>query len=85
MENKTVIIDEPANRIRRFTLNRPEKRNALNNEIRNELFDGLRKGDQDKEISVMIIRGSGEAFSAGYDLSQPNDAPNTAPMFFNLS
>jgi len=72
--NKTVIIDEPAGRIRRFTLNRPEKRNALNNEIRDELFAGLREGDQDKEISVMIIRGSGEAFSAGYDLSQPNEA-----------
>ncbi len=74
MANKTVIIDEPANRIRRFTLNRPKKRNALNDEIREELFNGLRNGDQDREISVMIIRGSGEAFSAGYDLSQSNHA-----------
>ena len=74
MANKTVIIDEPANRIRRFTLNRPKKRNALNDEIREELFNGLRDGDQDREISVMIIRGSGEAFSAGYDLSQSNHA-----------
>ena len=74
MPDETVIVDEPIQKVRRFTLNRPHKRNALNDEIRNELFEGLRKGDRDREISVMIIRGSGEAFSAGYDLSQPNHA-----------
>ena len=74
MTEAKVLVDEPAERIRRFTLNRPEKRNALNDEIREELFQQLRKGDRDKDISVMVIRGSGEAFSAGYDLSQPNHA-----------
>ena len=72
MPEQTVLIDKPEEKILRFTLNRPEKRNALNDEIRKELFEGLRQGDRDKEISVMIIRGAGEAFSAGYDLSQPN-------------
>ena len=43
--------------VRRFTLNRPEKRNALNDGIRKELFDGLREGDRDRSISVMIVRG----------------------------
>ncbi len=68
-----VAIDEPTERVRRFTLQRPEKRNALGNELRAELFDGLRAGDRDPDVSVMIIRGSGEAFSAGYDLSTPNE------------
>ena len=72
MPEQTVLIDKPEEKILRFTLNRPEKRNALNDEIRKELFEGLRQGDRDKETSVMIIRGAGEAFSAGYDLSQPN-------------
>ena len=72
MPEQTVLIDKPKEKILRFTLNRPEKRNALNDEIREELFDGLRQGDRDNETSVMIIRGAGEAFSAGYDLSQPN-------------
>jgi enoyl-CoA hydratase len=67
-----VLIDNPAEMVRRFTLNRPKKRNALNDDVRKELFDGLRDGDRDRSISVMIIRGSGEAFSAGYELSQPN-------------
>ena len=72
MTKSKVLTDQPSKKILRLTLNRPEKRNALNDEIRQELFDALRNGDRDKNISVMIIRGSGEAFSAGYDLSQPN-------------
>jgi len=68
----TVLVDDPHPRIRRLTLNRPDKRNALNDDVRRELFEALRGGDRDRDISVMIIRGSGEAFSAGYDLSQPN-------------
>ncbi len=72
MTESKVLTDQPSKKILRLTLNRPEKRNALNDEIRRELFDALRNGDRDKNISVMIIRGSGEAFSAGYDLSQPN-------------
>jgi len=67
-----VLIDEPAPRVRRFTLNRPEKRNALNDAIRGQLFDGLRAGDSSKDISVMIVRGAGSCFSAGYDLGAPN-------------
>ena len=72
MPSSNVIIDNPIDKVRRFTLNRPEKRNALNDSIREELFNGLRDGDRDRSISVMVIRGAGEAFSAGYDLSQPN-------------
>lgn len=71
-EEPAVLIDEPMDKVRRLTLNRPDKRNALGNEIREELFDALRAGDRDKSISVMIIRGSGPAFSAGYDLANPN-------------
>ncbi len=67
-----VLIDNPADHVRRFTLNRPDKRNAMNDDLRGELFAGLREGDSDRDVSVMIIRGSGPAFSAGYDLSQPN-------------
>ena len=67
-----LVIDDPAPKVRRFTLNRPEKRNALNDALRGALFDGLRAGDKDKNISVMIIRGAGSCFSAGYDLGSAN-------------
>jgi len=65
-------VDRPDERILRLTLNRPEKRNALSDELRASLFDALRTGDADPGVSVMIIRGAGPCFSAGYDLSRPN-------------
>jgi enoyl-CoA hydratase len=67
-----VVIDEPLPKVRRLTLNRPEKRNALSNELRAQLFAALRAGDADAGVSVMIIRGAGPCFSAGYDLGAPN-------------
>ena len=68
-----VLIDEPAPGVRRFTLNRPEKRNALNNPLRGALLEALRTGDADPNIRVMIIRGAGPSFSAGYDLGGGNE------------
>lgn len=67
-----LLVDRPGERILRLTLNRPEKRNSLSNELRSALFDALREGDADPDVSVMIIRGAGPCFSAGYDLSNPN-------------
>jgi len=58
--------------VRRLTLNRPEKRNALNNRLRAELLDALRAADADPTVSVSIVRGAGPCFSAGYDLSADN-------------
>ena len=72
MSAPVLIVDEPAPRIRRFTLNRPEKRNALNDDLRGALFEALRSGDKDRNVSVMIVRGAGSCFSAGYDLGSPN-------------
>lgn len=69
MADPVLLIDDPQPNIRRLTLNRPQKRNALNDELRGALFDALREADRDPGISVIIIRGAGSAFSAGYDLS----------------
>jgi enoyl-CoA hydratase len=67
-----LVIDDPLPRVRRLTLNRPEKRNALNNRLRAELFEALRTADADPGVSVSIVRGAGACFSAGYDLSADN-------------
>ena len=69
----TVLIDDPAPGVRRLTLNRPTKRNALSHRLRSELFAALRAGDADPEVRVMVIRGAGPCFSAGYDLAQDPD------------
>ena len=82
MDEPVLLVDDPAPKVRRFTLNRPAKRNALSDALRAALFDGLREGDRDPGVSVMIIRGGGECFCAGYDLSAPNRAVerSTAPL-----
>jgi len=71
-EESLVLIDRPAEFVRRLTLNRPQKRNALNNALRGELFEALQAGDADPEVRVTILRGAGKCFSAGYDLTANN-------------
>jgi enoyl-CoA hydratase len=63
-----LLIDDPAPRVRRMTLNRPEKRNAISNELRAALYDALHAADRDPAVGASIIRGAGPCFSSGYDL-----------------
>ncbi len=72
MSEEVLLVDSPVESVTRLTLNRPEKRNALSDELRLALFEALRAGDADPNVSVMIIRGAGPAFCAGYDLSGSN-------------
>ena len=69
----TVLLDDPAPGIRRITLNRPEKRNALNHALRGDLIAALEDADGDDAVKVMIVRGAGPCFSAGYDLGGGNE------------
>jgi enoyl-CoA hydratase len=73
MTSPLVLIDAPAPHVARFTLNRPEKRNALNNPLRGQLIEGLQAADVDPDIRVSIIRGAGTSFSAGYDIGGGNE------------
>jgi enoyl-CoA hydratase len=69
---KHILVDAPLPGVRRITLNRPEKRNALNNRLRAEIFATLEAHDRDPAVRLTIVRGAGPAFSAGYDLSADN-------------
>jgi len=69
MTYETILVDEPAAYIRRITLNRPEKRNAISTPMRVELLDALRAHDADPGARVTIIRGAGPCFSSGYYLA----------------
>ena len=68
-----VLLDDPAPGVRRITMNRPEKRNALFHTLRGEILQALREADQDESVRVSIIRGAGKCFSAGYDLGGGNE------------
>lgn len=52
-----------------ITLNRPEKLNAMNDEMLGELDKAFTRAEQDLEVKVVIIRGAGSSFSSGMDLS----------------
>jgi enoyl-CoA hydratase len=73
MNSDIVLIDEPAPMVRRITMNRPEKRNSLIHPLRGAILQSLREADADPDVRVMIIRGAGPSFSAGYDLAGGNE------------
>ena len=56
-------------RVGRITLNRPEKMNALSQELLSEFNDALHDFEADHAVRTLIIRGAGRTFSAGYDLA----------------
>ena len=53
-----------------ITLNRPEKRNALSMNLMAEMIDLLKAIKKKLEVRVVIIRGEGQVFSSGHDLSE---------------
>ena len=59
---------EIKDRIGYITLNRPEKRNALNAELVNELKESIKLAESDKNVKVIVIKAEGKAFCAGADL-----------------
>jgi enoyl-CoA hydratase len=63
-----LLVDEPAEGVRRITLNRPEKRNALHNGMRGEIHRALEAHDRERGVRCTILRGAGKCFSSGYDL-----------------
>ena len=67
-----LLIEDPRPGIRRISLNRPDKRNALCNPLREELFNSLEDADSDSEVRVIVLSGAGSCFCAGYDLSYNN-------------
>jgi enoyl-CoA hydratase/carnithine racemase len=62
------VLYEANERIATMTLNRPERRNAINAGIIDGMNRGLEEADRDPEVSVVILTGSGGHFCSGADL-----------------
>ncbi len=67
--SESIVLYEVVDRIATITLNRPEKRNALNPELVAQLTAFLNKAGDSEEVKVVILKASGQTFSAGADLA----------------
>lgn len=65
-----VLLVEDIGPVRRLTMNRPKALNALSGELIGALSTAFREAAEDAQVRVIVLRGSGRAFCAGYDLSE---------------
>ena len=64
-----LVLDYPAEAVARLTISNPERRNALDHEILNALAELLPELDRGIETRCVVLTGTGEVFSAGYDIA----------------
>lgn len=67
------LLTEDRGAIRILTLNRPEKRNALDTALTKALLEALRAMDEDDDVRAVVLTGAGPAFCAGADLAEFKD------------
>jgi len=67
------LLIENRGPVRILTMNRPEKRNALNAELAQGLLDALHAADADESVGALVLTGAGQGFCAGADLSEFKD------------
>lgn len=79
MEYKA-ITSEVKDRILTITLNRPEKLNAFNDDMYNDLLNAMDNADADDNVRAIIVTGEGRAFCAGMDLEKGSDTFNYDDM-----
>jgi methylglutaconyl-CoA hydratase len=69
MRSGDSLLYEVREAVARVTLNRPEKRNALDPDLIGALENGLRKAEADPDVRVITLEGAGSDFCAGADLA----------------
>jgi enoyl-CoA hydratase len=62
------VLYEVDDRVATVTLNRPEVHNALSFQLRTDIVAALRRAEQDGDVSLVLLKGAGRSFCAGYDL-----------------
>ena len=65
------VLLHTQNRVGLITLNKPEKLNAWDKPMRDQIVEALKRYDQNPDIGAIVITGAGDrAFSAGQDMSE---------------
>ena len=73
----TVVLDHPHPGVGRITLNRPERLNAINNELLTDFAAALDTVDDDPTVRCVVLTGAGRGFCAGADLKGSDAVPRT--------
>jgi len=73
LSNPETILFEVQDRVARITLNRPDKRNALTQQLLDEVQAAMIEADDLKEVRCIVLEGNGRDFCAGYDISAGGD------------
>ena len=76
----TVRVGRPRSDVAVVTLNRPEKLNAMNSELIEDLYAALDEVDAENAIRVVILTGAGRGFCAGADLGGYGEVPGAAGL-----
>jgi enoyl-CoA hydratase/carnithine racemase len=72
-----VLDSNREGRLLRLTLNRPDKRNALDANLCRALVRALDGAGEDPEVGAIVLTGQGKAFCAGMDLAEIAQGPDT--------
>lgn len=78
MESETLLLEE-RDGLFIITLNRPDKKNALNSQMWRELCDAIERFEKDDALRVAILTNTGDVFCAGSDLKELNEGTYHAP------
>jgi enoyl-CoA hydratase/carnithine racemase len=76
----SIVYSEDRDHVRHVVLNRPEKRNAMNQELLLALGEALREAAADPTVRCVVLRGEGPVFSAGVDLVELASSAGTPGM-----
>ena len=75
---ETLLVDR-RDGIVTATLNRPEKKNAINGKMWRELIELFDQVQDDPDTRVLVITGAGDGFCSGADLTDTDNSENLAP------
>jgi enoyl-CoA hydratase/carnithine racemase len=71
--NDPVLLSDDRDGVRTLTLNRPQRKNAINPELWIALRDALNAAGRDGSVRALVLTGSGGSFCSGADISVPED------------
>jgi len=72
-----VVLLERNGPVSYLTLNRPDKLNAISDDLRTRFIELIGEADRDPESHVIVLRGAGRAFCAGYDIAGEGDGDDS--------